>query len=62
MVSDWQKAWGSQTQSPIYQTGQDCRPPNLEQCKRFVIDSNANSKGALFMWKMKQLTSNTKKM
>lgn len=34
----------------------------LEQCKRFVIDSNADSKGALFMWKMKQLTSNTKKM
>lgn len=27
----------------------------LEQCKRFVIDSNANNKGALFMWKMKQL-------
>jgi hypothetical protein len=34
----------------------------LEQCKRFVIDSNADSKGALFMWKMKQLTSNTKKV
>ena len=27
----------------------------LEQCKRFVIDSNANNKGALFMWKMKQI-------
>ena len=27
----------------------------LEQCKRFVIDSNANNKGALFMWKMKTL-------
>ena len=27
----------------------------LEQCKRFVIDSNASSKGALFMWKLKQL-------
>lgn len=27
----------------------------LEQCKRFVIDSNADNKGALFMWKMKQL-------
>jgi len=32
----------------------------LEQALRFCIDSNANSKGALFMWKMKQLTSNTK--
>jgi len=32
----------------------------LEQARRFVIDSNANSKGALFMWKIKQLTSNTK--
>ncbi len=28
----------------------------LEACKRFVMDSSANSKGALFMWKMKQLT------
>jgi hypothetical protein len=27
----------------------------LEQAKRFVIDSNANNKGALFMWKMKKL-------
>ena len=27
----------------------------LEQCKRFVIDSKADSKGALFMWKMKQI-------
>jgi hypothetical protein len=27
----------------------------LEQAKRFVIDSNANNKGALFMWKIKQL-------
>ena len=27
----------------------------LEQCKSFVIDSNATSKGALFMWKLKQL-------
>ena len=29
----------------------------LEQCKRFVIDSNADNKGALFMWKMKQLNN-----
>lgn len=34
----------------------------LEACRRFVIDSNADNKGALFMWKMKQLTSNTKKI
>lgn len=27
----------------------------LEQCRRFVIDSNADKKGALFMWKMKEL-------
>jgi len=27
----------------------------LEACKRFVMDSNADSKGALFMWKLKQL-------
>ncbi len=28
----------------------------LEACRRFVLDSNADSKGALFMWKLKQLT------
>ena len=27
----------------------------LEKVKRFVIDSNANNKGALFMWKLKEL-------
>ena len=30
----------------------------LEQAKRFVVDSNADSKGALFMWKLKELKSN----
>ena len=28
----------------------------LEQCRRFVIDSNADNKGAMFMWKLKELT------
>ncbi len=27
----------------------------LESCRRFVVDSNADNKGALFMWKMKEL-------
>jgi KaiC/GvpD/RAD55 family RecA-like ATPase len=27
----------------------------LEQARRFVIDSNANNKGALFMWKLKKI-------
>ena len=27
----------------------------LETCRSFVIDSNARNKGALFMWKLKQL-------
>lgn len=27
----------------------------LEKCRSFVIDSNADSKGALFMWKLKEL-------
>lgn len=27
----------------------------LETCKSFVMDSNANNRGALFMWKLKQL-------
>jgi hypothetical protein len=30
----------------------------LEKCRSFVIDSNANNKGALFMWKMKELKNN----
>ena len=29
--------------------------PVLEQAYRFVIDSKARSKGALFMWKLKEL-------
>lgn len=29
--------------------------PILEQALRFVADSNARRKGALFMWKLKQL-------
>lgn len=27
----------------------------LDQCRRFVLDSNADSKGALFMWKLAQI-------
>jgi hypothetical protein len=27
----------------------------LETCRRFVLDSNADNKGALFMWKLTQL-------
>jgi len=27
----------------------------LEQAKRFVIDANADNRGALFMWKVKEL-------
>ena len=27
----------------------------LEKCRSFVLDSNANNKGALFMWKLGQL-------
>ncbi len=29
--------------------------PVLEEALRFVVDSRAKSKGALFMWKLKQL-------
>lgn len=29
--------------------------PVLEQALRFVVDSRARNKGALFMWKLKQL-------
>lgn len=29
--------------------------PVLEEALRFVTDSNARSKGALFMWKLKEL-------
>ncbi|KKU56596.1 MAG: hypothetical protein UX78_C0005G0012 [Candidatus Amesbacteria bacterium GW2011_GWA2_47_11] len=27
----------------------------LEACRRFVMDSNADNKGALFMWKLKEM-------
>jgi len=27
----------------------------LEQCRSFVLDSNADNLGALFMWKLKEL-------
>lgn len=33
----------------------------LEAARSFVIDSNASSKGALFMWKLKQLKIEAKK-
>lgn len=29
--------------------------PVLETCRRFVLDSHADNKGALFMWKLSQL-------
>ncbi len=29
--------------------------PVLEEALRFVVDANARSKGALFMWKLKEL-------
>lgn len=32
----------------------------LESARSFVIDSQAKSKGALFMWKLKQLKAETK--
>jgi len=33
----------------------DLPRPVLEQALRFVVDSNARSKGALFMWKLKEM-------
>lgn len=35
--------------------------PILEEALRFVIDSNAKNKPALFMWKLKQLNAFDKK-
>lgn len=32
----------------------------LESARTFVLDANANSKGRLFMWKIKQLKANSK--
>jgi len=34
----------------------------LEQALSFAIDSTATNKGALFMWKLKELRKNTKKV
>lgn len=33
----------------------DLPRPVLEQALRFVVDSKARSKGALFMWKLKEM-------
>jgi hypothetical protein len=33
----------------------------LEEALSFAIDSNANNKGALFMWKLKELRKEAKK-
>lgn len=33
----------------------DIPRPVLEEALRFVIDSNARSKGALFMWKLREM-------
>lgn len=35
--------------------------PVLEEALRFVIDSNARKKSALFMWKLKEMGAFTKK-
>jgi hypothetical protein len=35
--------------------------PVLEEALRFVVDSNAKRKGALFMWKLKELGAIGKK-
>lgn len=35
--------------------------PILEQALRFTVDSNAKNKGALFMWKLKELKAFEKK-
>ncbi len=35
--------------------------PILEQALRFVVDSGARKKGALFMWKLKELGALAKK-
>ncbi len=35
--------------------------PILEQALRFVVDANAKKKGALFMWKLKELGAFKKK-
>jgi hypothetical protein len=34
----------------------------LEQALTFAIDSTATNKGALFMWKLKEIRKNTKKV
>jgi len=36
--------------------------PLLEKAFSFVIDSNAKNKGALFMWKLKELKSQNSKV
>lgn len=50
------KDLGDELHTPIYmRLAKTMDRAILETCRRFVIDSNAKNKGALFMWKLKQI-------
>ena len=47
---------GDPTRKSLYMRLAKTLPrPALEQALRFAVDSNAKSKGALFMWKLKEM-------
>lgn len=47
---------GDEKRKPLYiKYAKEIPRPILEQAYRFVIDSKARNKGALFMWKLREL-------
>ncbi len=47
---------GDKEHTPIYmRLAKTVDRAILEQARRFVVDSNAANRGALFMWKLKEL-------
>jgi hypothetical protein len=50
-----EKLGDSQHKSLYIKLAKTIPRPVLEEALRFVVDSHARSKGALFMWKLKEL-------
>ena len=47
---------GDTTRKPLYmKLAKNYPRPALERALKFVVDSNARNKGALFMWKLKEM-------
>ncbi len=56
-----QKLQDEKHKSMYIKFAKTCPRPVLEQALRFVIDSNARKKAALFMWKLREMGAFKKK-